>query len=193
MKYLILVILSFTYLISFGQKAETSFCETKTVEILLAYEYKGQLVLDDMILKSPELIQFDNSNISSNNYKKGIYHFYSTDTNFKKLEECNINVNKETVFNFENPFHNIRSKVVSIKNKAFAGKGTTMIGDESVVWGFHEFKYKLFKVKFNQTYIGLEKRTIINVDRKKKNEPETITIECPIFVMTKIIDISIIQ
>ncbi|MDC3388899.1 hypothetical protein OAX11_05260, partial [Flavobacteriaceae bacterium] len=179
--------------ISFGQITDTSYCDTKTVEMLLAYEYKGQCIFDDMILKSPELILFDNSNISSNNYKKGIYHFYSTDTNFKKLQECNINVDMETAFDSKNPFHDIKSKVISIKNKTFAGQGTTMLTNKPIEWKFHEFKYKIFKVKFIQTYIGHENRTIVNIDRKRKNEPEIISVDCPVFVMTKIIDISIIE
>ena len=79
--------------------------------------------------------------------------------------------------------------MINIKNKAFKGKGTALESNEKLRWNYHEFKYKIFKVKFERVYIGMENRTLVNIDRKNRNDDEVLDIECPIFIMTKILDI----
>ena len=176
-----------------GQNKKTEVCNSEIVELTLAYEYDGQCQLDDMIFKFPELVEYSINEVNSENYKNGVYQFYSIETDLKKLNECFAEINYETVSEFENPFHESNTKIISYKNKAFAGKGTTMLGDQELEWEYHEFKYKIFKVKFERTYIGIESRTIVNIDRKNKSDEETLTINCPIYIMTKIIDISSVE
>jgi len=192
-KYIQILIIFLT-LSACGQNKKIENCESEVVELTLAYEYDGQCQLDDMIFKLfPELVEYNLNEINSKNYKNGVYQFYSLETDLKKLADCGIQIDYDSLSEFENPFHERDTKLVSIKNKAFAGKGTTILGNEETKWDFHEFKYKIFKVKFEKTYIGIESRTIVNIDRKNKSEKETITINCPIYVMTKIIDISEIK
>lgn len=191
-KYIQLFIFFLT-LSACGQNKKTDVCESEIVELILAYEYDGQCQLDDMIFKFPELIEYNLNNVNSKNYKSGVYQFYSSETDFNKIKNCLTNLNHKTVSEFINPFHEFDTKIVSYKNKAFSGKGITMLGDEELEWKYHEFKYKILKVKFERTYIGIESRTIVNIDRKNKSDEETLTINCPIYIMTKIINISSIE
>ena len=189
MKIGYLVIFTLITISSCGQNKKIPVCEIETVEMTLAYEFDGQCAIDDMVFKSPELVEYKSEKINSKNYTKGVYQFYSMNIDKKRLKDCKINIDYKTIAEFENPFHESTTKIISIKNKAFAGTGTTMDGNEKLEWEYHEFKYKIFKVKFEKVYIGMENRTIVNIDRKSKTEKEILGIECPIYIMTNIIDI----
>ena len=184
----------FAPLLTFGQDKDIDSCKVDTVEMILAYEFDGQCFLDDMIFKTPELVEYRNNDISSKNYLLGVYHFYTPLwTNSKKLNECGININIDSIVQFKNPFHDRPSKIITIRNKSFKGKGTTFLGNEKTKWRYHNFKFKLFKVKFVRVNIGIESRMIVNIDRKSKLDQETKLINCPIYVMIKIIDINEIE
>lgn len=77
---------------------QNAICSIDTVEMILAYEYEGQCSLDDMIFKSPELIEYRNETITSDDYKLGVYQFITPlVTNTKKLEKCGIKITVDSV------------------------------------------------------------------------------------------------
>ena len=191
--FLILLIVFLAPNFVIGQ-SQDSICTLDTVEIVLAYEYEGQYHLDDMIFKSPELIEYRNKKITSIDYKLGVYQFITPLwTNFNKLKKCGIDITVDSIADSKNPFQNLETKTICQRNKSFKGKGTTVVENEPTEWKHHDFKYKLFKVKFVRLYFGKERRTIVNIDRKSKHEKETITIDCPIYVMTEILNIELIK
>ena len=190
---IILLINLFAHNLIQGQ-IKDSICQIDTLEIILSYEFEGQCDLSDIIFKSPELIEYKGKKISSKDYKSGVYQFITplwTDIN--KLKRCGQEINVDSIVNSKNPFQNLETKTICQRNKSFKGKGTTMIGNQQTKWKYHDFKYKLFKVKFVRLYIGNESRTIVNIDRKSKLGKETITLYCPIFLMTEIFSIELIE
>lgn len=192
MKCTLVFLLLFT-IIAFGQQKKLGVCESEIVELTLAYEYGGQGQLDDMLFESPSLVVYNQDNITIKNYENGVYLFYSEDTNLQKLQDCLPDLTYKTVSEFEDPFYAFDTKIITYKNKAFAGRGTTMLGDQPTTWAYHEFTYKILKVKFERTYIGIEKRTLINIDRESTSDEEILTIDCPVYIMTKIIAISSVE
>jgi hypothetical protein len=190
---IILFIVLFAHEIVKGQ-GNDSICQIDTLEIVLAYEFKGQCNLGDMIFKCPEFIEYKDENISGKNYKSGVYQFITplwTDIN--KLKRCGLEITVDSIVNSKNPFQGLETKVIFQRNKSFKREETSMVGNEPKEQNYHDFKYKLFKVKFVRMYIGNETRTIVNIDRKSKFEKETISMDCPIYIMTEILNIEIIE
>ena len=125
--YIILAALCFNNTLLRSQDS-ISICQIDTFHLILAYETGKQCYLDDMILKYQEFVKFDDKEITLKNYEKGVFHLlYIIGTNWKKLLECNIDINYDTA-SFSSRGINDGDYVVEERELDMAAAGVHVLG-----------------------------------------------------------------
>lgn len=185
MKKVVTIIISFLFLKTSGQTD----CKLDTFDLTLAYEVGGQFSLDDQIIKSPGLVKFDGK-VTIQNYKAGYFEFPYLETGslYRLTGLCKLSFNSDSLFKNVNPFDSLLTKTWKTVNKTYEGKGETMLGVKTEMPPL-EFNYKILQLRFIAVYVGTKTMTLINIDRKNKKQEQLLDVNCPQYVITKILNI----
>ena len=186
----------FVGLTLYGQNSSSN-CKIDTLHLVLAYETANQWYLDDMILKNQEFVLYNSGGINLKDYEKGVFNLPNELTlyqTYKRFAQCNIVIQIDTTKTngISYPFNTSITKTWSKTNTTFEGKGETMLG-QKVEMPPMTFSYKIFDMTFIAVNMGLEQRTIVNMDRLTKLEKETVNITCPVYYIVKIINVKTIE
>jgi hypothetical protein len=186
MRIVLLTISLFFTCSLFSQKE--IYCKPDTLELTLAYEAGGQFFYGEKRLKKAELVRFNDNKIILEDYQRGVFILPEKNSQeYIDLQTCGFFLTGEAELTVSN------ATLDTMKTKVFTKTNKTFFGGKKSENVSTVFKYKIVQVKLIAIYSGLIARELINMDRKTKKDPATVSLRCPAYLVSKVLKIEAVK